>query len=1506
MRNVKRWIAVPSVAVAVIISIAVAAALLTFGGAASADGAAVEVSIVEYVPGASGFDGEGFTMTGNWEFPSAASTCTDGNALSYTGTFTRFVWYGEANDNAGAVDVYIDGVKWATVKNNRGESGNMCVMYTSDILERKEHTFKLECRGGGWMAVSKLVVYDDPFDIPYSEIIDDADERFSYAAFGAYTDQSGLHNETVHSARDKDATASLTLDDVRQLTVYADGSGNRGIADFYIDGILVRSVDMYNGAVSVGSYPVFVSDVLGEGTHTLKIVCRAESNKNATGHWIAVDKVAAYFRSAPPPPPLYTDIDDASLGFEGDGWTAFNGLDASYYMKSAHSTDKAGASFSVALTGATSIKLYASKSNDRGTAEIYLNGEYVGDVDEYSAVYTDSGAVWDSGPLPKGEYTFKLVTTGLKQPQSGNTWIEIDKLRVEGIEQGDSMIIHSANTSFITYTAGAALKENADATCGKYASMSAGEGFTATFRGTECTLIPFDTGKPWTAELTVDGVAETISSADVTDAKTLDLSDAVMHRLVLTVTEGEFGLDRITTDDTLFVSLEADMRIKALAEIEERKNGTRKVSDPSDWIPIAYSAEKPTGGVTLSGGVLGDMFGKNTRYFKDSIKKQNYVDVTEWWVSTLQNSNEGRILAGLSNTLNWIDVPEFETELAALLQRIRARQLAYGNGYALSYDESVLGGNTDPSADERRNYDRAMFVKGLVLAGNYYDNKGVAVKDNLAYTVLREFTDWYNYNENKYGEKMLEGVVGVQGHPASTHTYFTPVGKTEDMTYAELCYIQDWWIEYLTDGIPEAVYKYPLNRPHNYLMTGMDSYLDHYRATGDKKYLDACLGYWNIMHEYFMHEGGAAAICEFNTYLPGSRHLDSANHTGELCGTAFWIDYNYKLLQLFPDEEKYALEVEKGIYNIMRGAQGSDGKLRYHQRYNGKIEVALNTNTCCEINGSNLLSRLPEFVYLINDCGVRINLYDGSALDVTRNGKRFALTQTADILKSDKSVVTVTGDAMKLTLRVPSWCKSFGITVNGNKYDGNLPSGGGYVTLDVENGDVVEITAEKELTAVDYDGATQVKNKTRHAFMYGPVLMAAVVDSDSYYDFKFTVHGKDTDGTDEYAIDTDMSLDDFMSKLEPLGNGRWAYTENGEQPFKIIPYGELERDMFFSTYPLFGHTEEQPLPPVDTVTGNTKDVTFDTADGLKEFEQYSSSPQYGATVKDGALVTSAGAEQKFMFSGLYDNGEISVRLKLKLARGRAVNAGIYFNASHPGDGRDKINALNLQAESSGNTVKLNLYEFGAQDGYIGSVCTGAARYLTGNILELELVIKDRTVKGYINGALSLEKEFGETLGLNRVGIRSMMAQTEIICFSVTNSQVRLPDPDEGKTCKVVIYNGNTVVFDKTVERGTAVLFVPLQAEGYTFAGLFADAEFGTPAEMPASVTEDITLYAKYDKIPGGTDVPETPGVASSDGGLSAAAVAAIACATEAAVVALGIAAYILIKKKRKTERTENK
>ena len=41
-----------------------------------------------------------------------------------------------------------------------------------------------------------------------------------------------------------------------------------------------------------------------------------------------------------------------------------------------------------------------------------------------------------------------------------------------------------------------------------------------------------------------------------------------------------------------------------------------------------------------------------------------------------------------------------------------------------------------------------------------------------------------------------------------------------------------------------AIWQYPYDHPHCYLITSLEPYLDLYRATGSRRYLDAALGGW--------------------------------------------------------------------------------------------------------------------------------------------------------------------------------------------------------------------------------------------------------------------------------------------------------------------------------------------------------------------------------------------------------------------------------------------------------------------------------------------------------------------------------------------------------------------------------------------------------------------------------------------------------------------------------------
>ena len=148
------------------------------------------------------------------------------------------------------------------------------------------------------------------------------------------------------------------------------------------------------------------------------------------------------------------------------------------------------------------------------------------------------------------------------------------------------------------------------------------------------------------------------------------------------------------------------------------------------------------------------------------------------------------------------------------------------------------------------------------------------------------------------------------------------------------------------------IWRYPYDRPHNYLLTTIEPYFDLYRATGDGKYLEAVKGAWDLYKENWLHINGSIAICEgTELYQPKSYFL--TRHTGELCGSVFWIKLNQRFHLINPEEEKYVNEIEKCIYNVgIANQKGVDG-IRYFNRLVGQKDkvhgpYVQKMNSCCE------------------------------------------------------------------------------------------------------------------------------------------------------------------------------------------------------------------------------------------------------------------------------------------------------------------------------------------------------------------------------------------------------------------------------------------------------------------------------------------------------------------------------------------------------------------------------
>ena len=173
----------------------------------------------------------------------------------------------------------------------------------------------------------------------------------------------------------------------------------------------------------------------------------------------------------------------------------------------------------------------------------------------------------------------------------------------------------------------------------------------------------------------------------------------------------------------------------------------------------------------------------------------------------------------------------------------------------------------------------------------------------------------------------------------------------------------------------KAIWLYPYDRPHNYLITAIEPYLDLYRATGAKKYLDAATGGWDLYHSDREHVGGSIAICEgTDLYPPKSYYLHHS--TGELCGSVFWAFFNQRFHLLYPEEEKYVTEIEKSIYNNLIANQIGDKGICYHAVLDGHKDLhndqPVSMSTCCEGQGTRMIGALPEFIYSIASDGVYV------------------------------------------------------------------------------------------------------------------------------------------------------------------------------------------------------------------------------------------------------------------------------------------------------------------------------------------------------------------------------------------------------------------------------------------------------------------------------------------------------------------------------------------------------
>jgi DUF1680 family protein len=283
----------------------------------------------------------------------------------------------------------------------------------------------------------------------------------------------------------------------------------------------------------------------------------------------------------------------------------------------------------------------------------------------------------------------------------------------------------------------------------------------------------------------------------------------------------------------------------------------------------------------------------------------------------------------------------------------------------------------------------------------------------------------------------------------------------------------------------------------NYLYAGV---ADVYAETGEKQLLDNLESIWTDIAKRKMYITGACGALYDGTspdgtfYKPDSiqkvhqsygraYQLPNATAHNETCANIGNMLFNWRMLQTTGDA-KYAEVLETALYNSVLSGVSLDGKrffytnpLRishdfpYTLRWSKEREAYIKLCNCCPPNTVRTLCEAQNYAYSVSANAVWCNLFGGSTLETLIGKDKIKLTQTTDYPWDGGVRITVEAapkKAIAINLRIPEWCDSATLTVNG-KVVSTVIKANTYAEINREwkKGDVVELLLDMPVKLIE-------------------------------------------------------------------------------------------------------------------------------------------------------------------------------------------------------------------------------------------------------------------------------------------------------------------------------------------------------------------------------------------------------------------------------------------------------
>ena len=327
-----------------------------------------------------------------------------------------------------------------------------------------------------------------------------------------------------------------------------------------------------------------------------------------------------------------------------------------------------------------------------------------------------------------------------------------------------------------------------------------------------------------------------------------------------------------------------------------------------------------------------------------------------------------------------------------------------------------------------------------------------------------------------------------------------------------------------------------------YLYCGM---ADVAAYTGDQGYIDALNRLWDDVVVRNMYITGGIGQSAHNEGFTTDYSLPNLTAYCETCASVGMVLWNWRMNQ-FTGDSKYADVMERSMYNGALAGISLEGDLFFY--VNPLESVGKHHRkpwygcACCPSQICRFLPSIGNYIYGLSQDAIWVNLYMGNTAEVKVNGKNVTLTQETNYPWEGAVALTVgTKSPIKtqMRMRIPEWCKSYTLAVNGTAVNAPVEKGYAVIERKWKDGDKIELVLDMPVEVVAADPRVK-ENEGRRALQRGP-LVYCLEEADNKVDY------------DQLRISEDAS---FSTEFKPdfLRGVVTITAQTGSQTLNYIPY----------------------------------------------------------------------------------------------------------------------------------------------------------------------------------------------------------------------------------------------------------------------------------------------------------------------------------------------------------------